>query len=75
MVQEESPQAPSPEPATSSRWSRFWSFVGRHGYVATGTLIVTVATPFLLVSEATLKKYLDTWLNDFLLALPLNQVH
>jgi len=74
MVQEESPQAPSPEPATSSRWSRFWSFVGRHGYVATGTLIVTVATPFLLVSEATLKKYLDTWLNDCLLVFEVSAV-
>jgi len=76
---QEAPQTTNAVPATGpeekpSRALQFWFFVKRHGVIAVGTVIVMIFTPFLIVSESTVKKYVDGWLNDCLLVFEVSEL-
>lgn len=63
-----------PRSKAAATLARFAAFVKDHGLLATGTIIVTVVTPFLLVSESVVKKYVDGWINDCVLVFDVSQV-
>lgn len=67
------PNPPLPLP-TLSLPGRIWSFIRNHGIVAVGIVIVTVFTPFLIVSESTMKKFVESWLNDCVLVFEVREV-
>lgn len=76
---QEAPQVDNTVPATgpeerSSRIRQLWLFVKRHGVIAVGTVIVTIFTPFLIVSESAVKKYVDGWLNDCVLVFEVSEL-
>lgn len=72
-VSSEPAAPPQPKPG-SSRLQRALAFIRNHGVMAAATVIVTVLTPFLVVSESTTKKYVEGWLNDCVLVFEVDKV-
>jgi hypothetical protein len=56
------------------RAKRTWSLLRSHFLVAAAAVVVLIFVPFILVSEATIKKILDGWFNDCVLVFDLEVV-
>jgi hypothetical protein len=73
------PSAPSaPPPPTAAEPGlvvKVFQFLRQNGVIAAGTIIVTILTPFVLVSESTVKRYVEGWLNDCLIVFEVARVN
>jgi hypothetical protein len=66
---------PVPEaPPAPSFLAKAGAFLRQNGIIAAGTIVVTILTPFVLVSESTVKRYVEGWLNDCLLVFEVEKV-
>jgi hypothetical protein len=54
-------------------WRKYWASVRSNSLVASAGVIVTILTPFLLVSESFIKKYLDGWTSDCLIVFDVEE--
>lgn len=71
---EQPPAAAKPRSGPGATFRAAVAFVKRHGLLASGAVIITIVTPFLVVSESVVKKYVEGWVNDCVLVFDISQV-